>query len=222
MAKVLLGDKYFFIDKSGNRMTPEFEGVFEFHEELAAVVVGSKVGYIRRDGTFAIPAVNGSASGIDFSEGVAATRVKGKVGFMDKTGAVVIEPQYDDVFPFSDGFAAVQLGDRWGYIDHAGKVVIPIKFHIGHMFSEGVASVELEGKWGFVGPTGRYVIPPAFEAAMPFCGGVAAVETYTKVGESNRGCRGVIFQGKHGVIDHSGKYVWRDAEDQMWPSPFCD
>jgi serine/threonine-protein kinase len=63
MAKVLLGDKYFFIDKSGNRITPEFDGVFEFHEELAAVVVGSKVGYIRRDGTFAIRQSTGAPAG---------------------------------------------------------------------------------------------------------------------------------------------------------------
>jgi hypothetical protein len=91
MARVSVNDKFFFINKEGTRVTPEFEGAFDFH--LAAVTVGKNVGYIRRDGNFALPPLHQSASGIDFSEGLAAVRVNGKVGFMDNTGNVVIEAQ---------------------------------------------------------------------------------------------------------------------------------
>ena len=49
---------------------------------------------------------------------------------------------------------------------------------------------------------------------MPFCGGVAAVEAFRAIGEIHRGCRSEVYRGKHGVIDHAGNYVWRDAEDQ--------
>src|SRR5271157_1369281 len=35
MARVRLGNKSFFIDKKGNRVTPEFDGAFDFHENLA-------------------------------------------------------------------------------------------------------------------------------------------------------------------------------------------
>lgn len=220
LAKVRLGEKYFFIDKKGERVTPEFDGVFEFHEDLASVEVGSMVGYIRRDGSFAIPAEHGSASGIDFSEELAAVRVNGKVGFMDKTGAVMIDPKYEDVFPFSDGMAAVELGGKWGYIDHRGKVKVPIHFENAHMFSEGLASVYAGKKWGYIDTTGKYVLPPIFDAAMPFCGGVAAVETFRVVGKSEF-CRSPIYRGKHGMVDHRGHYVWRDAEEQTWRSPFC-
>lgn len=220
MAKVTLGEKSFFIDKTGTRVTSEFDGIFDFHEDLAAVVVGENVGYIRRDGSFAIPAQHGSASGIDFSEGLAAVRVKGKVGFMDKTGTVVIEPKYDDVYAFSNGLAPVESGGKWGYVDHEGKLVVPIKFDIGHMFSEGLASVYLGKKWGYIDITGNYVIPAIFDAAMPFCGGIAAVETAQIIGK-DKVCRTPIFKGKHGMIDHHGNYVWRDAEEQTWRSPIC-
>jgi hypothetical protein len=221
MARVALGHKSFFIDKTGTRVTPEFDGAFDFHEELAAVIVGKSVGYIRRDGSFALLAQYQSASGIDFSEGMAAVGVKGKVGFMDKNGNVVIEPKYDDVYAFSDGLAPVRMGEKWGYVDHEGNVVIPVKYEIGHMFSEGLASVKLEGKWGYLDDSGQYAIPPTFDSAMPFCGGVATVETFQKAGETNRGCRSELLKGKHGIIDHSGKYIWRDAVEQTWPSPFC-
>jgi WG containing repeat len=221
MARVRVNDRFFFINKEGTRVTPEFDGAFDFHEDLAAVEVGKNVGYIRRDGTFALPPVHQSASGIDFSEGLAAVRVNGRVGFMDKAGNVVIKPKYDDVYPFSEGLAPIQLGDKWGYVDKNGNVVVPIQYHIAHMFSEGLASVELEAKWGYIDRYGRFAIPAAFDSAMPFCDGVAAVETFHRVGETRRACQSELYKGKRGMIDHAGNYVWRDAEEQTWPSPIC-
>jgi hypothetical protein len=222
MARVRLGDKFFFIDPRGNRVTPEFDGAFDFSEDLAAVSVGSKVGYIRRDGSFGLLPIHQGASGIDFSHGLVGVRMNGKVGFMDKAGNAVIEPKYDDVFPFSDGRAPVELKGKWGYIDNKGSVIVPIQYDIGLMFSEGLASVETGGKWGYIDPNGHVAIPLSFDSAMPFCGGVAAVETFQKVGKTNKGFRAELYKGKHGMIDHEGNYVWREAEDQMWPSPFSD
>jgi len=221
MARVLLNDKAFFIDKQGMRVTPKFDGAFDFHEGLAAVTVGENVGYIRRDGSFAIPPTHPNASGIDFSEGLAAVRVKGRVGFMDQTGNVVIEPKYDDVYAFSDGRAPVELDGKWGYVDKTGNLAIPIQYHIAHMFSEGLASVELDGKWQYIDPNGRGAFQAVFDSAMPFCGGLASVETFQTIGKTMDGCRSTLFRGKHGMIDHAGNYVLRDAEEQTWRSPFC-
>jgi hypothetical protein len=64
MARVALNKKAFFINKQGTRITPTFDSAFDFHEGLAAVEVGDKVGYIHRDGSFAIPPVHHSASGL--------------------------------------------------------------------------------------------------------------------------------------------------------------
>src|SRR5260370_29220193 len=100
MARVSMKDKFFFINKEGTRITPEFEGAFDFHETLAAVIVAKNVGYIRRDGSFALPPLHQGASGIDFSEGIAACRVNGKGGFMDKTRYMAIAAKYDLLPPF--------------------------------------------------------------------------------------------------------------------------
>jgi hypothetical protein len=64
VARVGLKDKYFFISWKGERITPEFEGAFDFSEDLAAVIVGQQVGYIARNGTFAIPPTYSGTSGI--------------------------------------------------------------------------------------------------------------------------------------------------------------
>jgi hypothetical protein len=92
-------------------------------------------------------------------------------------------------------------------------------YGIGHMFSEGLASVQLNGKMGYIDSKGQFVIPATFDSAMPFCGGVAAVATFQTIGKTS--CRSDVYKGKHGIIDHNGSYVWRDAEEQTWPSPYC-
>jgi len=51
----------------------------------------------------------------------------GKWGYIDKTGNLVIGPEFDTANPFSGGMARIGIGDRetgkWGYIDKTGKYV---------------------------------------------------------------------------------------------------
>ena len=60
-----------------------------------------------------------------FSEGRAPVMVDEKWGYIDPSGAYIIEPQFDEALPFKDGAARVRInvGERqtYGYIDRAGK-----------------------------------------------------------------------------------------------------
>src|ERR1051326_4328606 len=46
---------------------------------------------------------------------------KGKYGFIDKTGKVVINPQFDFAQNFSEDMAVVKVGGNSGFIDKTGK-----------------------------------------------------------------------------------------------------
>ena len=46
-----------------------------------------------------------------------------KYGFIDKSGKMVIEPQFDNAEPFSEGLAQVEKDGKLGFIDKSGKVV---------------------------------------------------------------------------------------------------
>jgi predicted secreted Zn-dependent protease len=63
--------------------------------------------------------------------------VGGKSGYMDKTGKVVVNPQFDSAGMFYEGLAAVKVGGQYGYVDSAGKVVISPQFDRGSYFSNG-------------------------------------------------------------------------------------
>ena len=80
-------------------------------------------------------------------------------GFIDKSGKVVIEPQFYDVLDFSEGFTRVEIARtglygeppraddyNWGFIDKSGKVVIEPQFNYVSAFSEGLACVRKDDK----------------------------------------------------------------------------
>jgi len=88
--------------------------------------------------------------------------VDGKYGYMNKTGQIVIEPQFDGASDFSEGLARILVGDyetgRFGYIDTTGKIVIEPRFVGAGIFSEGLAAVDNGSRQGFIDKTGKYIL----------------------------------------------------------------
>lgn len=97
----------------------------------------------------------------------------GKWGYMDKTGNLVIKPQYECAWDFSDGMACVQEGLLRGYINSNGTMVIKPQYVMAGPFSEGLAGVCLGGerwgdfvsfnygkgwRWGYIDKTGGVAI----------------------------------------------------------------
>ncbi|MGI8545639.1 MAG: WG repeat-containing protein [Aridibacter sp.] len=79
--------------------------------------------------------------------------------YIDKTGKIVIKPQFDKTSPFKEGMALVEIGEKSGFIDTTGKMVIPLgSYNFLGEFSEGLAVVESENMFGFIDKNrkGRY------------------------------------------------------------------
>lgn len=116
-----------------------------------------------------------------------------KYGYMDKTGKVIIQPQFDQAKDFSDGFAPARLGqkDNFGYINATGAFAIKQQFVDAKEFSEGLAAVMLDKKWGYIDINGSLVISPQFQDADSFSERLAPV----------------MSGGKWGYIDTKGKFV---------------
>lgn len=56
-------------------------------------------------------------------EGLAKVIKDGKSGFVDKTGKVIVPPQYDNVYSFDEGLAGVRKDGETFYIDQKGNRV---------------------------------------------------------------------------------------------------
>ena len=161
----------------------------------------------------------------DFSEGLAAVQTEsdGSLGFMDKTGKVVIDCVYEGVNDFSEGLAAVTRNDKRGYIDKNGKEVIPCKYDYAGDFFEGLALVGMDGKYGFIDQTDKEVVSCKYDGGGRFSEGLAPVLQddkwgfinaegeevipckYADVGRFSQGLAAVELNGKWGYIDETGK-----------------
>ncbi len=66
----------------------------------------------------------------DFSNGLAAVRINGKFGYIDKTGQVIIAPLFDRAGAFDQGLAVAGTNKAYGIIDIAGNYIVdPIFSH---------------------------------------------------------------------------------------------
>lgn len=65
---------------------------------------------------------------LDFSEGVALVKFKGKWGYIDSTGLWVIQPIYQKGSPFREGKAFVNLEGKIGLIRKDGSYLLEAKF----------------------------------------------------------------------------------------------
>jgi serine/threonine protein kinase len=78
---------------------------------------------------------------------LAAVKLNGKWGYIDRSGKEVIPFKFDEAWFFSQGLAAVKSNDKWGFIDENGVLVIPYKYSMGAFFeSDGYAKVYFNNK----------------------------------------------------------------------------
>lgn len=160
--------------------------------------------------------------------------VSGKDGFIDRTGKVVIQPQFAQARAFAEGLALVKVGGtrtgsgpirggKWGYIDQTGKFVIPAQFEWAGDFSEGLAltakvirfdTSRMEspvlGNYRYINKQGGTAFDVPFDRAFAFSEGRAAVATVIE-----RDSTGRSVKSKWGFIDQTGKTVIEPRFDAM-------
>ena len=121
-----------------------------------------------------------------FSDGLARVYQGHKVGFINTSGTLAIQPAFQAGASFAEGRAVVipLNSSVSGYIDRSGKMVIPARFTQAGPFQEGLASVKLATThlWGFIDPTGTIRIPAMFDRVLSsFSNGRAFVTKSQKV-----------------------------------------
>ncbi|ABA22134.1 serine/threonine protein kinase [Trichormus variabilis ATCC 29413] len=104
-------------------------------------------------------------------------QIADKYGYIDQSGQVIIQPQFNEAHNFAEELACVQFDNKkYGYIDLSGRVVIEAQFHEAWSFSEGLAVVQIGDKYGYIDKNGTLVIQAQFDYAHDFRNGRAMVE----------------------------------------------
>lgn len=88
---------------------------------------------------------------VPFASGeYAAVKNKGKWGFVDRTGKLVIAHLFDEAISFTGHVAPVRMGEKWGYVDASGAFVVKPVFEKAYPQYEGSAPVLTEDGWRFL------------------------------------------------------------------------
>ena len=93
--------------------------------------------------------------------------IKGRFGYINRSGKLVILAQFGDAGIFDNGLSPVLIGKTWGYVDKTGKIAIAPQFEVADPFSEGLALVGSRGKFGYIDKTGKYILTPPVPGSWP-------------------------------------------------------
>jgi hypothetical protein len=240
-----------FILLSTSLFSKRYDYTGKFVDELAAVYLNNKWGFIDKTGKEIVPVKYDGVSKLGFIDGVAYVKLQSKWGYVDRDGNEIVPPKYDglDDKGFVDGLVKVILNKKLGFVDKTGKEIVPVKYDgIGRGdFVDGVAYVILNKKWGVVDRTGKEIVPVEYDeiGECGFTEGLLPVMLYEqKITEERRErvyshgrdfshgpmreervktiISTTVLKNKWGFVDKTGKVVIPIIYDGIGASGFVD
>lgn len=140
-----------------------------------------------------------------YGQDLAAVMHKDRYGFIDRTGKMVIQPQYERARRFSEGVAAVFENGKWGFIKTTGEWAISPQFENARWFSDGLCLVNKGGAWMFINKKGEVVTMPPAEKYHDFSNGRALI---------------TVLSGKEkkvGIINVKGEFIMKPTYHVIKP-----
>ncbi len=132
--------------------------------------------------------------------------ILGKWGYINSTGKIICEPQFDYAYPFSGNMGKVMLykndTELLGFVDSTGRTVFYPRFDKAMDFKNGFCRVNIQDKWTFIDQSGKLIEQPIFDEVQDFREEMALI----RVGE------------KYGFINTEGKLVI--STNYLWASSF--
>ncbi len=147
------GDRWFLIDKNGERVTDTAFGPYEskmpgrFKDGYATVAVDGKYGVISRDGSFVInPTYDELGEMLDDK---IVFKKDGKYGYMQKNGYVIISPVYDVMTGFKRDMSITRVDGKYGVITSRGVVVLENEYQKTEILDNGIIKTWTDDKTYF-------------------------------------------------------------------------
>ncbi len=112
---------------------------------------------------------------------------KGKYGFKDSLGNVIVTPKYEKYNPtIREGMAIVCLFKKWGAVNAKGHEVIPCKYNRLNPISDDILLAYIGHRPFFLDKNGEPISLENFDEAQDFNNGFASVSKNGKWGFINK------------------------------------
>ncbi|MFN8671762.1 MAG: WG repeat-containing protein [Candidatus Sericytochromatia bacterium] len=178
---------------------------YEYKDGYSIIVLdGVNYGVIDINGNFIIPPIYQEIK--DISEDLFVVKNNNKYGYLDRTGKVVIDFNFDYADGFSKGIASVIINNNkfhinkkgnfisltykninyipsvingvcCGFMDENNNILIDAKFEkVSYFTIENLCLVKFKNKYGYINKKGKFIIEPIFDEAYDFSNGIAIVK----------------------------------------------
>ncbi len=231
MAWVREFGKYYFIDKSGKRISREFMHVDDFREGLALVHDGQDEFFIDKAGN---QVTSGFQHALPFSEGLAVVQTNNdEFGYINKEGKMVFAfAGVKHCRSFNEGLAfVIDRSGRIGFVNKEGKKVLELDCEFAGDCHDGMILTRDQAKrYSFVSADGEHNIGD-FVYATDYHEGIASVEVsssrysfidktgnllhnkeYSQVGDFSEGVAWVRDGFESYYVDKTGNQVSRSYD----------
>ncbi|TGL45615.1 WG repeat-containing protein [Leptospira perdikensis] len=129
-------------------------------------------------------------------------------GFKNKSGKVIIKPQYQHVMDFTKELVAFVVKDnKWVCIDTKNKTLLDVFIYDNgpDYYSEKLARFVENKKFGFFDSHCKKQIPANYDFVYPFENGFSIVCNGCE--SKSDGEHSTIVGGKYGIINKKGKVI---------------
>lgn len=179
-----LGTKYYLINSKGDTKLESDVIIDQFRcgyarknieiEGLGKIVIGNENNFLDKNlNKF----LSENFNYVSYFSDCYALVKRDRFGYIDRSGKVVIECQFEDAGDFKEGLAYAQIDGKYGYIDKKGDVVIEPKFESAFDFNSGAARVYDGNNFFYINTLGEKISYNDYDVAMDFSEGYACVKT---------------------------------------------
>lgn len=172
---------YGYINKKGEQVVPpKYLDAIDYYSGKAYIMNKEERGYVDKKGDWLFKL--DTLVGYVFNEGMApVSNKKGKFGFINDKGEVVIDMNYDEAKPFHEGLAAVNTKGKFGFINKKGEWGIKPSYEFAQEFSDGYCFVAIADKnyeplWGVINKKGYVTVNFKYKDASGFSMGIGTVK----------------------------------------------
>lgn len=131
---------------------------------------------------------------------------KGKVGFVNKDGSVVIPCKYESATPFVDGVSIVTVSGKSGIIDEQGTQLLPLKYTQIQPWTDELYLIKNGKTVGLANHRGTVVLPVIYSnISKPNCYGKALITQGGKATVVDK--KTYMAAAKYGVINAQGEVL---------------
>ena len=197
----------------------KFNDLMSFENGFSTGKIGKDFYIVSQDGK-EIPLNDPSIIGVKkFSEGLAIYQTKRDLfGFVDTTGKVIIQAEFQGAGHFSKGLAwARNEKDLIGFINTKGKWVIEPSFSAAGNFDKvsGLAKVKTKKGWAYVDETSKILLNESSDICDDFSEGLARGKVGSKFGFLDNKLSWAITPKYEGARDFKNGYA-AVKEDGLW------